>query len=235
MSWVWAGETTRSTKTGTSAASCIPVDNCAKAAAADGRRPGPSEQALDAKHERAWRGEREPVAEQLGCGIHATRIRAVLLRVWTLRLSVEHEVRAVVDENRPCPRRRGGNRLDGECIDTQRGHRIVLRAVDVVVGSAVDHNVSPRIRYGGLNRSVVGDVQRRVIQCDDIFPRELAADRGPQQPPAARDQEPHHLLRLEIEERDHFLRIYFEMISGAPQTAKSLRASGASGPRCPAC
>ena len=78
-------------------------------------------------------------------------------------------------------------------VDLQRRDRILLGAVDIVVGHAIDDDM--RLRFGDLLRhgTAVGHVQGVAVQRDDLPPRrgELAHDRGAEQPPRARDQQSH--------------------------------------------
>ena len=114
-----------------------------------------AEQALDAQHVPARRVLREPLPQQLGAAVRAHRTRAVVLAIGRGGLSVEHEVGAVVHQRRADAGRGRGHRPHGQRVDRQRRRGVVFRAVDVVVGRAVDQDVRagrarrrPRVRRG---------------------------------------------------------------------------------------
>ena len=102
-----------------------------------------AEQALDAQHEGARSLERKTFSEQFRLGVYALRIRRIRFDVRTVRVAVEHEVRAVMHERRPGLLRRACEHPDRERVGIQRFVGFLLGAIDVGIGGAVDDDVRP--------------------------------------------------------------------------------------------
>ncbi len=64
-----------------------------------------------------------------------------------------------MDERRPCYHRGARQRQDGERVRAQCERRIVLRAVDIVIGGAVHDQFRSGLAQDGTHRAFVGDVQ----------------------------------------------------------------------------
>ncbi len=156
------------------------------------RRGERAEHALDAQDVVAARLAREPLAHQLRAGVGAARIRLVLLGVRPVGGAVEDEIGAVVHEHGSRRPSRGGQPLHREGVDLERLRRLVLRAIDVGVRRAVDHDVRAHTRHRRLDGELVADVEVRAHRRRHIGERrDVPHDGGPEMPGGADDQDPH--------------------------------------------
>jgi len=150
------------------------------------------EQAFDAKDIRLRRIGREPLAQQLARGVDAPRIGALLFRVCARRPAVEHEVRAVVDEDGLEVRRGSRERPDGERIQVQRVGGPFLGAVDVVECGAVDDDMGTQGRHRRSDVAIARDVEVIVgKRADFVGAGEPVHDRSPELAFRADDGDPH--------------------------------------------
>ena len=135
-----------------------------------------SKQALDAQDVCPRRLEREPLAEQLRHTVGAERPARIGFDIRTVSRPVEDEVGTVVNERGVGGVGRPREGLDGEGVAAQRGRCGILRALDVVVRGAVEHDVRPTRRHRLEHGHRIGQIELRSRERGDVARRRQPRD-----------------------------------------------------------